>query len=111
MLNKLIKIFSCIIILLGIVHIGFAFPLEATTYTLWFVGAGMAIIYSGLLNLVMLQNNGSRLTKTVATITNSLNCLGFCFAIPILNQPQVYVGAIIFLIPAICFLIKLTSHH
>jgi len=111
MITKLIRILSCLIILLGIIHIGFAFPLQADTYTLWFVGAGMAIIFAGLLNLVAIDRGGSRFTKTIAVVTNAMNCLGFCFALPILNQPQVYVGIIIFLITTVSFLIGLIKQE
>jgi protein-S-isoprenylcysteine O-methyltransferase Ste14 len=102
-----IKIVSCIIILLGIVHISFASPLQLNTDTLWFVGAGTAIIFAGLLNLVAIDRGGSKFTIAVAAITNTFNCAMFCFALPILNEPQVYVGIAIFLIAAIAFLIQL----
>jgi hypothetical protein len=74
------------------------------TETLWFVGAGMAIIFSGLLNLVAIDRGGSKFTKAIAVIVNAFNCAMFCFALPILNQPQVYVGITIFLITSIAFL-------
>jgi hypothetical protein len=76
--------------------------------TLWFVGAGMAIIFTGLLNFVALDRKGSKFTKTIAVITNAFNCGMFCFALAILNEPQVYVGITIFLITTICFFIELT---
>ena len=102
MLN-FIKIVSCIIILLGIIHISFAFPLKLNTDTLWFVGAGMSIIFSGLLNLVANDRGGSKFSKIVAVVANIFNCVMFCFALPVLNEPQVYVGIAIFLIAAIAF--------
>jgi hypothetical protein len=90
---------------LGLVHICFAFPLEADTYMLWFVGAGMAIIFAGLLNLVALDRGGSAFTITVAVMCNTAVFAGFLLAIPILNQPQVYIGMVLFLAAAICFLL------
>jgi hypothetical protein len=108
--HSLIKIVSYIIILLGIVHISFAFPLNMNTNTLWFVGAGMAIIFSGLLNLVAIDRGGSKFTKGVAVIVNAFNCILFCFALPILNQPQVYVGITIFLITTVAFIIDLARN-
>jgi hypothetical protein len=105
-----IKIVSCIIIFLGIVHISFAFPLHMNTDTLWFVGAGMAIIFSGLLNFVAMDRGGSKFTNAIAIIVNAFNCVMFCFALPILNQPQVYVGITTFLITTIAFIIALTRH-
>ncbi len=109
-MHNLIKIVSYIIILLGIVHISFAFPLYMNTDTLWFVGAGTSIIFSGLLNLVAIDKGGSKFTKRIAVITNAINCTMFCFALPILKEPQVYVGITIFLITTVAFIIELTRH-
>ncbi|QEC66149.1 hypothetical protein FRZ67_02070 [Panacibacter ginsenosidivorans] len=106
----MIRIISYIIILLGIVHISFAFPLHMNPETLWFVGAGMAIIFSGLLNLVAIDRGGSKFTKAIAIIVNAFNCTMFCFALRILNEPQVYVGITIFLIAAIAFIIDLVKN-
>jgi hypothetical protein len=80
------------------------------TDTLWFVGAGMAIIFAGLLNLIAIDRGGSKFTKSVAVFTNAFNGIGFCFALPILNQPQVYVGIIIFLITTVAFIVELIRH-
>lgn len=104
-MHNLIKIASCVIILLGMVHISFAFPLHMNTGTLWFVGAGMAIIFAGLLNLVAINSSVSTFTKWIAVITNAFNCTMFCFAIPILGEPQVYLGIFIFLLTTVGFII------
>lgn len=109
-MHSLIKIVSYIIILLGIVHISFAFPLYMNADTLWFVGAGMAIIFSGLLNLVAIDRGGSKFTKWIAIIINAINCAMFCFALPILKEPQVYVGITIFLITTVAFIVELARH-
>jgi hypothetical protein len=97
-MNNTIRTVSCLIILLGLIHISFAFPLHADTGTLWFTGAGMAIVFAGLLNIVALDKGGSKFTKVMALSVNVFCCAGFCIALTILNQPQVYVGIIIFLI-------------
>jgi len=91
-------------------HISFAFPLHLNTDTLWFVGSGMAIIFTGLLNLVAIDRGGSKFTKAIAVFTNAFNGIGFCFALPILNEPQVYVGIIIFLITTVAFIVELIKH-
>lgn len=109
-MHRLIKIASYLIILLGVVHISFAFPLHMNTDTLWFVGAGTAIIFAGLLNLVAIDRGGSKYTKIIAIITNALNCAMFCYALPILNEPQVYVGIAIFLVTTVAFLIDLLKN-
>ncbi|MBS3921717.1 MAG: hypothetical protein KGZ37_01040 [Nitrosarchaeum sp.] len=80
------------------------------TDTLWFVGAGMSIIFAGLLNLVAIDRGGSKFTKGIAILVNALNCAMFCFALPILNEPQVYAGITIFLITIVAFLIEAIRH-
>ena len=106
-MHSLIKIVSVLIILLGIAHISFAFPLYMNTDTLWFVGAGMAIIFTGLLNLVAINKGGSKFGKLVAVVVNAFNCGMFCFALLILNEPQVYIGIAVSFVATICFLITL----
>jgi len=81
------------------------------TDTLWFVGSGMAIIFGGLLNLVAIDRGGSKFTKWIAVITNGFNFVMFCFALPILNEPQVYAGITIFLVATVVFLIEAIRHE
>lgn len=109
-MHSLIRIVSYIIILLGVVHISFAFPLHMNTDTLWFVGAGMAIIFAGLLNLVAIDRGVSKFTKAIAVVVNAFNCTMFWFALPIHNEPQVYVGIAILLITTIGFIVDLVKH-
>ena len=106
-MHSLIKIVSVLVILLGIAHISFAFPLYMNADTLWFVGAGMAIIFTGLLNLVAINKGGSKFGKLVAVVVNAFNCGMFCFALLILNEPQVYIGIAVSFVATICFLITL----
>ena len=80
------------------------------TDTLWFVGAGMAIIFSGLLNLVSIDRGGSKFTKGVAVVVNAFNCIMFSFALPILNEPQVYVGIGVFFLSTLAFIVELVRH-
>lgn len=56
------------------------------TDTLWFVGAGMAIIFGGLLNLIAIDRGGSKFSKAIAVFVNSFNTAMFCFALSILNE-------------------------
>lgn len=80
------------------------------TDTLWFIGAGMAIIFAGLLNLVAIDRGGSKFTKSIAVLVNAFNCAMFCFALLILNEPQVYVGITIFLITTAAFIFDLVQY-
>ena len=101
---KIIKIVSAVIILLGIVHISFAFPIHMNEGTMWFIGSGFAVIFAGLLNYLAINRGGSRLSKAIAAIVNALCCgLFLFFALPILGEPQVYVGITIFAITTIAF--------
>jgi hypothetical protein len=108
-MNSVIKIVSAIIILLGIVHITFAFPIHMNEGTLWFIGSGMCVIFAGLLNFVAIDGGGTRFSKSVALLVNAINCGLFIFALPILGEPQVYVGVIVFAITTIAFLVLLTT--
>ena len=80
------------------------------TDTLWFVGAGMAIIFSGLLNLVAIDRGGSKFTKWIAVITNAVNCAMFCFALPIITETQVYAVINVFLITTVTFIVEITKN-
>lgn len=71
----------------------------------------MAVIFAGLLNLVAIDRGGSKFTKAVAVTTNALNCAMFCFALSILNEPQIYVGISIFIIASAAFIIALSKHN
>jgi hypothetical protein len=93
------------------VHVSFAFPFQMNEGTLWFTGAGMAIIFAGLLNYVAIDRNGSKFTKAVAVLVNAFTCGMFLFALPILGEPQVYIGIIIFAIATICFIILLIQDY
>ncbi len=94
---------SCLIILLGAVHLSFALQGQMDEQLLWFIGTGAAIIFAGLLNLVAVGNGSSRFAYTVAVGVN-LTMVGlFSISLSILNQPQVYVAIAIFLITTISF--------
>lgn len=102
-MNVVIKTVSAVIVLLGIVHISFAFPIHMNEGTMWFVGSGFAIIFAGLLNLIAIDS-GTKTSKAIAAVVNAMCCFLFLFfALPILNEPQVYVGIIIFAIATVCF--------
>lgn len=109
-MRKLIQVIAVVIILLGVLHMYFAFPIQLNTDTLWFVGTGMGIIFAGLLNLVAIHGGGSIFTYTVAIITNFIACALFGFALVVLREPQVYFGVAIFLLSAVVFLIVLFKH-
>jgi hypothetical protein len=49
-MRVVVRIVSILIILLGVIHLRYAFPLQVNENMLWFVGAGMAVIFAGLIN-------------------------------------------------------------
>ena len=55
--------------------------MHINTDTLWFVGAGMAIIFGWLLNFVAIDRGGSKFTKAIAVVTNAFNCNMFCIVL------------------------------
>lgn len=104
----IIKIVSFAIILIGLIHTYFAFFCHYMDIdNLWFLGAGFAIIFAGLLNLVAIDRGGSKFTITIALIANALMCGMFYYAIPILHSLQVYIGISLFFITTVTFLIQI----
>jgi hypothetical protein len=97
---KLYKITVYILILLGIIQVGFT-PFIYNTFNadaIWFGGAGLSYIFIGLYNLATLKSN----IKSLAHITIILNVIGIIFTIAIAyitKEPQAYVA--LFLIVSI----------
>lgn len=91
-------IIAVLIILLGIVHVSFAFPIgELTEGTLWFIGSGVALVLSGLINWIASEGGISKRTKWITLLCNILMCGLFVLAIPVVQGAQVYVGIGLFL--------------
>jgi hypothetical protein len=110
-LNKpmrlIIRIVSILIILLGVIHLTNAFPLHVNENTLWFVGAGLAIIFAGLINFVVIERSGSKFSLIIAVIVNAINFGMFCFALAVYNEPMCYVNLVISGISTIAFIVTL----
>ena len=61
MIYQIRSVIGGIIILLGIVHIAFAFLIGVfETDDRWFFGAGIAVVLSGALNIIAVINCGQR---------------------------------------------------
>jgi hypothetical protein len=95
MLKTLYQITTGLLIALGIVHVWFTryaydgFSLDA----LWFIGSGMAIIFAGLLNIVILSGAGTdRVVWWLVLSTNLILVLGFAVSLLVLREPQVFIG-------------------
>lgn len=98
------RVASVLIILLGLVHIGFTFhdydglSMEAA----WFFGTGVAIVLAGFMNIAMLRDGGrDTIIWSMSLITNLVFLLGFAAASFMLPQPQVFVGLLLFTITTI----------
>jgi len=60
---------------------------------MWFLSAGLAIIFAGLLNLVLLRDDGKdSFVRLLCLIADSILFLLFGAALSILEEPQVYIG-------------------
>jgi hypothetical protein len=100
---------TILIILLGIVHITFAFPIdELTEGTLWFIGSGVALVLSGLINWIASEGGVSKRTKWITLLCNILMCGLFILAIPVVQGPQVYMGIGLFLAASTLSMLRLT---
>jgi hypothetical protein len=100
MLRTAHKFLTGIILALGLLHVLVTFhDYESfTVEALWFAGAGVAIILAGFLNLIRLRAAGrDRLVRLLCLITNLILALMFLLALWILPQPQVFVGAGLFI--------------
>jgi hypothetical protein len=95
MLKTLYQITTGLLIALGVVHVWFTryaydgFSLDA----LWFIGSGAAIIFAGLLNIVILRGAGKdRVVWWLVFGTNLTLALGFTASLLVLKEPQVFIG-------------------
>lgn len=94
--SKVHSIVSYAIILVGLIHIYFARCLENfDSYTLWFIGSGMAIIFAGFINLARTKSC-EKTIYFVCIYTNVLTTGLFCVALIIMRDPQVYIGVGLF---------------
>lgn len=98
-------------ILLGVIHIGFAFPI--TTFdegVLWFIGSGLAVVFSGAFNIAAVVNCRQRWFAYV-TLAVNLVMLGLIIsALSPIREPQVYAGIFLYLTATIILAIQ-TFHR
>jgi len=103
------KILTGIIIALGVLHVLVTFH-DYDSFSLralWFASAGVAIILAGFLNIILLRDAGKdTVVWTLCIITNLIFSVMFVLALMVLPQPQVFVGAGLFIAATILSLIK-----
>jgi len=96
MFLKTHSILSYIIILLGIIHILFVFPIEQfNTDTLWFIGTGVAIIFAGFINIIATKSS-EKFVRKICILANFSMMFLFLIALFTLQELQVFVGTILF---------------
>ena len=99
MLRTLHKIASYLIVALGCTHLLFTFH-DYDSFTLralWFFGAGVAIMFAGFINLILLGAAGRDSTARVLGLIANVFCLGmFGAVLALMRQPQVFVGILLF---------------
>lgn len=100
MLKTAHKILTGVIIALGILHVSVTFHDydHFTVRALWFASAGVAIILAGFLNIILLRDvSKDRVVWALCLMTNLIFALMFVLALLVLPQPQVFVGAGLFI--------------
>jgi hypothetical protein len=98
-----LRITSFIIVLIGLVHLFMGLPFKMNEESLWFAGSGLAVLFSGFVNIIALEKNSSSLSRGVAFAGNVVNSLMFYFACIIFKEPQVYFGFTIYLLATVGF--------
>ncbi|MFN4315350.1 MAG: glyoxalase superfamily protein [Chitinophagaceae bacterium] len=98
MIYQIRGIIAGIIILMGIVHICLVFPIDGSDINqVWFIGAGFALVLSGVLNIVAVKNCDQRWLGYTTIGSNILMLLLFIYARQVLREPQVYIGIYLYL--------------
>ena len=95
-MEKLYKIASYLLILLGVIHSGFT-PIFYKTFNadaLWFFGTGLTYIFMGLYNLASIKVKINSISR-IAVILNFVGTI-FTMAITyIIREPQAYLALIL----------------
>lgn len=90
-MKKTHLIASCLIIALGVAHVGFANFSNFTERSLWFVGAGLAAIFGGFLNLVFARaGDRDRTTRVLCHAANVLLAAFFIVGAILTPRPQAF---------------------
>ncbi len=104
MLRTAHKIVTGLIIALGSLHVLVTF-LDYDSFSLralWFASAGVAIILTGFLNLILMRDVGKdKVVWMLCLLTNLFFSVLFAVALNLLNQPQVFAGVALFILATI----------
>ena len=108
MLKTAHTIIAYLIVALGSVHLGFTFIAYSrfSFGALWFIGSGLAIIFAGFLNIVLIRNAAmDNAAWLLCLIANATSALLFALALTLFTEPQVFVGLGLFAFAAIATLL------
>lgn len=107
MLKTIHTVCTYLIIALGILHLLFTFhDYDAFTLrALWFASAGFAIMFAGFLNLILISlARKETLVRALCVIANVICAVLFGAALWLMQQPQVFVGVLLFTVAAVASL-------
>ncbi|QTE45954.1 MULTISPECIES: hypothetical protein [Mucilaginibacter] len=96
------RVLATIIILFGLIHISFVFPVITFNISmLWFIGSGFMLVFSGFLNLAVVQYCAKSLVGYLTLVSNII-CLGlFILSLWVIREPQVYIGIALFFVATV----------
>ena len=104
------KIVPALIMLLGLIHLSFAFPLNNLEIdTLLFIGAGLAIVFAGVINLIALMSPHSIIIKLASLVCNAIMLALFVIGTSMLMELQIFAGILLFLISTIFAIADLST--
>lgn len=102
------RILAGIIILFGLAHVSFVFPvITLNTGVLWFIGTGAMLIFAGFLNLAVVEYCAKSLIGYLTLISNVICLSLFILSLWVMKEPQVYVGIALFFLATIILLVAL----
>lgn len=104
------RVLAAIIILFGLIHISFVFPvITLNESVLWFIGTGCMLVFSGFLNLAVVQYCAKSLIGYLTLISNII-CMGlFILSLWVMREPQVYLGIALYFIASVILVIALVQ--
>lgn len=114
MLKRLSRIAAYMMIALGVVHLSFT-PFayrQFTDNTVWFMGAGLAPVFAGFMNIILVRNAGiDRAIYAFCLIANIVLLSFFVLAAFVIPSPPPFIGILLTLITSIAMIaLERVSH-
>jgi MFS-type transporter involved in bile tolerance (Atg22 family) len=95
------RIASCLLIALGVVHTALtpAFYSRLTPNAMWFAGAGLAVVFVGILNVILGRDAGrDSIVRVLCYVANLLTAAFGVLIVVVDTEPQVIFGMMLILI-------------